>query len=262
MNRSTATLACLTCALLLALWHVGYIGSRALFDLRPAKAVANPRQPRMVALYLSDDMGFHAGLGPLIADRLTRRGIPVVAENSLRFFRTRRTPEEAGAMIAQGLRRAIAVDPGARLLLLGQSFGADIIAPSLPYVPTALRRRIAFIGLIVPGATRQWRASPSDIFSFNEPEEDATTAARRLSWAPLLCIHGAEEAASLCPALRQPNVVQLRLPGGHALNHDADAVSAALLHAIAQSVGRRDAFYGFERLHAYKATLASIRAVK
>jgi type IV secretory pathway VirJ component len=237
MSRWTAALAGLACALLLALWHIGYVGNGALFDLHPAKTVANPHQPRMVALYLSGDMGFYAGLGPHIADRLTRSGIPVITENSLRFFRTRRTPEEAGAMIAQGLRRAIAVDPGARLLLLGQSLGADIIAPSLPYVPNALRRRIAFIGLIGPGATRQWRASPSDIFSFNEPEEDATTAARRLSWAPLLCIHGAEEVASLCPALRQPNVTRLQLPGGPALNHDADAVSAALLHAIARSIG-------------------------
>ncbi|RYM09927.1 AcvB/VirJ family lysyl-phosphatidylglycerol hydrolase [Sphingobium cupriresistens] len=240
INRSTAAVTGLIGALLLALWHIGYIGDGALFDLLPAKAASSPRQPRMVALYLSGDMGFHAGLGPRIADRLTRRGIPVVTENSLRFFRTHRTPEEAGAMIAQGLRRAIAVDPGARLLLLGQSFGADIIAPSLPYVPTTLRRQIVFIGLIAPGATRQWRASPSDILSFNEPKEDATTAARRLSWAPLLCIHRAKDAASLCPTLRQPNVTRLRLPRGHALDHDADAVSAALLQAIAQLVGGRD----------------------
>lgn len=241
MNRSTAALASLTCALLLALWHIGYIGNGALFDLRPAKAVAGPRQPRTVALYLSGDMGFYAGLGRYVADRLTRRGIPVITENSLRFFRTRRTPEEAGAMIAQGLRRAIALDPNARLLLLGQSFGADIIAPSLPYVPTALRRRIAFIGLIAPGATRQWRASPSAIFSFNEPKEDAATAARRLSWAPLLCVHGAEEADSLCPLLHQPNVSRLQLLGGHPLHHNADAVSDALLQAIGRSLGWRDA---------------------
>lgn len=237
MSRSTVALAGLTGALLLALWYIGYIGNGALFDTLPAKTPVRQHQQPMVALYLSGDMGFHAGLGPDVADRLTRQGIPVVAENSLHFFRTRRTPEEAGAMIADGLRRAIALNPDARLLLLGQSFGADVIAPSLPYVPTDLRRRIAFIGLIVPGATRQWRASPSEIFSFNEPEEDAVTAAQRLSWTPLLCIHGAEEAASLCPALRQPNVTRLELPGGHPLHHDADAVSAALLQGIGRAVG-------------------------
>lgn len=236
MKRTVRVLPALLTAVLLFLWHIGYIGG-ALFDVMPAtRSVPLPR--RAVALYLSGDMGFHAGLGPDVAERLTGRGIAVVAENSLHFFRARRTPEEAGAMIAEGLRRALRIDPHARLLLLGQSFGADVIAPSLPYVPLALRRRIAFIGLIVPGATRQWRASPSEIFSFSEPEEDSTTAAHRLSWAPLLCIYGAQERASLCPSLGQPNAVRVQLPGGHALSHDADAVSGALLHAIDRVLDR------------------------
>jgi type IV secretory pathway VirJ component len=221
---------------LLFLWHIGYVGG-ALFDVLPAKSTQQHR--RAVALYLSGDMGFHAGLGPDMAERLTQRGIAVVAENSLHFFRTRRTPEEAGAMITAGLRRALAIDPDAQLLLLGQSFGADVIAPSLPYVPVALRRRIAFIGLIVPGATRQWRASPSEIFSIGEPEEDSVTAARRLSWVPLLCIYGVAEGASLCPSLRQPNAVRMGLPGGHALAHDPDAVAAVLLPAVDQALASR-----------------------
>lgn len=219
-------------AVLLALWHIGYIGNGALFDVVPATGAARPPHQRTVALYLSGDMGFHAGLGPGIAERLARRGIDVVTENSLHFFRTRRTPEQTGAMIAQGLRRALTIDSGARLLLLGQSFGADMIAPSLPYVPESLRKRIAFVGLIVPGATRQWRASPSEIFSFGEPYENAVMAARRLSWVPLLCIHGAREAESLCPSLRQPNATLVELPGGHELHHDPDAASTVLLHAI------------------------------
>lgn len=223
-------------AVLLALWYIGYIGEGALFGVMPAKADAPAGHRHLVALYLSGDMGFHAGLGPGIADRLTRQGISVVTENSLHFFRTRRTPEQTGAMIAEGLRRALAMDPYARLLLLGQSFGADVIIPSLPYVPTALRRRITFVGLIVPGATREWRASPSEIFSIGEPEEDAVTAAQRLNWVPLLCVHGAEEEASLCPLLSQRNATLVRLPGGHALDHDADAASAALLRAIDRTV--------------------------
>ncbi|WP_340266066.1 AcvB/VirJ family lysyl-phosphatidylglycerol hydrolase [Sphingobium mellinum] len=230
MKAPGYTLLGLVGALLLALWHIGYFGGQ-LFQVLPATAPVPP-QRRAVALYLSGDMGFHAGLGPAIAQRLTRRGITVVTENSLNFFRVRRTPEETGAMIADGLRRALAVDPRARLLLIGQSFGADVIAPSLPYVPAELRRRIAFIGLIVPGATREWRASPSQIFSIWEPEENAITAAKRLSWVPLLCLHGEAEDDSLCPSLRQANATVVELPGGHALRHDAAAASGALLGAI------------------------------
>ncbi|WP_298401038.1 AcvB/VirJ family lysyl-phosphatidylglycerol hydrolase [Sphingobium sp.] len=227
----------LLAAALLFLWHIGYIGGRP-FDVMPARPGVSP-PAHTVALYLSGDMGFFSGLGPEMADRLNRRGITVVAENSLHFFRARRTPEEAGAMITDGLRRALAIDPDARLLLLGQSYGADVIAPSLPYIPFSLRRRIAFIGLIVPGAMRQWRASPSEIFSFWEPEEDSRTAARRLSWTPLLCIYGAQEPASLCPSLQQPNAVRVKLPGGHTLAHDPDAVGAVLLRAIDRVLARR-----------------------
>jgi type IV secretory pathway VirJ component len=105
-------------------------------------------------------------------------------------------------------------------------------------VPTALRKRIAFIGLVVPGATREWRASPSEIFSIAEPEEDAVTAARRLSWTPLLCIYGADERESLCPALVQPNATRVELPGGHQLGNDADRASAILMKAEERALSR------------------------
>jgi type IV secretory pathway VirJ component len=239
MTRANAAIGLVLVGLLLAIWHLGYIGG-PLFDVRFAKHTAMSSKPRAVALYLSGDMGFHAGLGPKIAGGLSENGVPVVGENSLFFFRTRRTPEETGAMIAQGLRRAMAVAPGAQLILIGQSFGADVVAPSLPYVPLALRRHIALVALIVPGATRQWRASPSEIFSFNEPEENAATAGRKLSWAPLLCIYGKEEETSLCPALSQANAVRLMLPGAHSLNHDPKPVRNALLHAIDRVLQRRN----------------------
>ncbi|NWK97572.1 type IV secretion system protein VirJ [Sphingobium lactosutens] len=234
MRRLVRPLFIMAGVLLLGLWYIGYIGG-TLFGVMPATAQASPH-PRAVALYLSGDMGFHAGLGPDIVERLNRHGISVITENSLHYFRTRRTPEETGAMIADGLRRAIAIDPAAPLLLLGQSFGADVIAPSLPYVPKPLRVRIAFVGLVVPGATRQWRASPTEIFSMGEPEEDAVVAAQRLSWVPLLCIHGREEPASLCPSLHQRNATRIALPGGHALDHDEEAASAVLLQAIDHSL--------------------------
>lgn len=240
MTRARILLPIIAVAVLLGFWHIGYLGG-ALFDILPGKPAERFSNAHVVSLYLSGDMGFHAGLGPKIAQRLTEEGMPVVGENSLNFFRVRRTPEETGAMIARGLRQALAFDSRARLILIGQSFGADVVAPSLPYVPIDLRRRITLIALIVPGATRQWRASPSEIFSYTEPEEDATVAARRLSWAPLLCIYGHDEKASLCPALRQPNAVRVMLPGAHSLDHDPGAVSTVLSGVIAKALDGKGA---------------------
>jgi len=64
---------------------------------------------------------------------------------------------------------------------------------------------------------------------------DALPTARQLRWTPLLCIHGIEEQASLCPLLDQPNLESVALPGGHPLHWDADAAYATLHGAIQQA---------------------------
>jgi type IV secretory pathway VirJ component len=230
MTRFAGVMAA-AAALLLSLWHIGYIGGADFVRVR-VKNASKPVGQHLVALYLSGDMGPGWGIDSAIADQLAARGVQVVSGNSLHFFRIRRTPEETGAMIVQGLRRALALDPGARLLLIGESFGADVIAPSLPYVPGSLRRRIALVALIGPGLTRQWRASPAGLLSLGEPQEDAVTAARRLSWTPLLCVRAARDTASLCPLLRQANAVTISHPGDHLRREDAIAVSAALMNGV------------------------------
>ena len=72
------------------------------------------------------------------------------------------------------------------------------------------------------------------IFTFAMAEADALPTARKLDWAPLLCVHGQEEAASLCPLLHQPNVQTVALPGGHPLHHDVDALYHILHAAFAR----------------------------
>jgi type IV secretory pathway VirJ component len=90
------------------------------------------------------------------------------------------------------------------------------------------------VALVVPGATVEYRASPGEMFTFAMTEADALPTARKLDWAPLLCVHGQEEAASLCPLLHQPNVQTVALPGGHPLHHDVDALYHVLHAAFAR----------------------------
>ncbi len=89
--------------------------------------------------------------------------------------------------------------------------------------------------LVVPGATVEYRASPSEILTFAMPEADAMPTARKLDWVPMLCLYGREEPASLCPLLHQPNAQVIGMAGGHPLHYDGDGVYAHIAAAMARA---------------------------
>lgn len=211
--------------------HLGYFGGPVYRDL-PATAAAPPALKGTVAVLMSGDLGFNIGMGPDVAKRLRADGIPVVGVNSLTAFRHTRTPEQVQALVTDAARHALAFAHADRLILIGQSFGADMLHVGLTALPSDLRARVRLVALVVPGATVQFRASPSDILTMHIATKDALPTARLLDWSPVLCIHGEKEADSLCPLLTGPRVQTVALPGGHALRRDAGAVHAVLIDAI------------------------------
>jgi type IV secretory pathway VirJ component len=208
--------------------YIGYFGGPVFTDV-PARG---PRRLTTAAVLLSGDMGFRMGMGPKIADRLAAAGMPVTGVNSLTFFRVRRTPPQTAAMLADAIRHALAQPGVTRVALIGQSFGADALQVGLAGLDPALRSRILFVGLVVPGDTVFYRASPSELFNLEPPDAEALATAQKLDWVPTLCIQGREETTSLCDDWRLPNVTSLALPGGHHLHDDVDAVASALLHSL------------------------------
>jgi type IV secretory pathway VirJ component len=151
-----------------------------------------------------------------------------VAVNTLTYLRRTRTPADITSLIARAEQRALRLGHTDRVVLIGQSFGADMLHVGLIGLPASLRAKITRIALIVPEDTVQFRASPSEIFDLFTPTTAALPTARRLTWAPVLCVQGAEEADSLCPLLTQANVRRVALPGGHPLHRDADALYTSL----------------------------------
>ncbi|MEC3912420.1 AcvB/VirJ family lysyl-phosphatidylglycerol hydrolase [Sphingobium sp. CR2-8] len=222
------------CALLVVIllkfaW-LGYLGGDLFTPMRPFHYQPRPGAP--VAILWSGDMGFRVGMGPRVAARLVTDGVPVVGVNSLSYFRKTRTAADATALLEKAIGQAHAINPQARLLLIGQSYGADMLHVALDGLPRADRASVGLVALVVPGATVEYRASPAEIFTFAMAESDALPTARQLTWTPLLCIQGREETASLCPLLHQRNAEAVALPGGHRLNSDVDAVYGTLRAAM------------------------------
>lgn len=190
-----------------------------------------PNAP-IAAVLVSGDMGLAAGFGHRIAERLERAGVSVLGVNAPAYFLNYRTPDEIGDLIERAARRALADRPKARLVLIGQSFGADVLPVGVNRLPPDLRRRLTLVALIVPTRAAYYAISPAEYFGLGTPDALTVIGASAMRDVPVLCIRGEREAESLCPELSGPNVRRIALPGGHMLNRDADRLFAALRPAI------------------------------
>ena len=210
------------------------------FTRFPAKGAAQP----ILVLSLSGDMGLRYGMGGVIARALSADGIEVMGVNSPVLFRKRRTAAQVDAVIADLVRRAEAEMGSRKLVLLGQSYGADMLQTGLAHLPVQLRAPIAAVVLVVPGEAAFFRSDPSGLAYMGRPDSVGITTARRIDWVPITCIYGVREPDSLCPLLKRPNVRVVALPGGHYLHHEDAAlvahVEAALHAAPPASHGGRD----------------------
>jgi type IV secretory pathway VirJ component len=227
-RRMVMSAALLAGSLLLAFAAFLYF-SRPLFtDISPAR----PRG-RFAAVIVSGDMGFRTGMSPLIAARLAEAGVPVTGVNSLGFAIQSRTAAQISNMLAVVIEHVLARSGRKRVILIGQSYGADLVHQGVPKLPAALRSKLAGVVLVVPTRTIYDSISPLEFFEWRAPDADALTTARTLSWLPVICIYGARERDSICPPLNSPNVRRVRLPGDHYLNHDPDRLFAAIARSVA-----------------------------
>nr|WP_299912679.1 AcvB/VirJ family lysyl-phosphatidylglycerol hydrolase [Sphingomonas bacterium] len=191
-----------------------------------------PGRTRVAALYFSGDMGLRFGMGPHVTQALAARHIPVMGVSSPAIFARRRTRAEVDAVVAGAVRDALAHAHADRLVLIGQSFGSDIIGTGVADLPADLRGRIAAIVLVVPGQTVFFRADPTSLTYRGTPDGQAIDSMRTVSWAPVVCIYGQRETDSLCPLLAGPRVQRVPLPGGHFLANDSARLIATILASL------------------------------
>lgn len=187
----------------------------------------------VAVVMISGDMGFRAGIAAKVAARIAQQGYLVFGINSFAVFRQPRRPEQI-SLVVRGIMTKALQTGARRVILVGQSYGADMLHVAMAYMPPAERPRVAMIALVVPTDTVYYRVSLGEFLEWTAPDAAAIETAKRLDWAPLLCIRGREEQDSLCPKLTQRNVHKVILPGGHPLHHDADAVARTLLGAFSR----------------------------
>lgn len=189
-------------------------------------------------VFFSGDTGLRRwSVGGRVAQQLARAGYSVTGVDTLAAFSQRQTLDQTTQLLERAIQRALDRNPGVPVVLVGQSFGSDLLPVAIDRLPPDVRGTINQIILIVPGTHAYLQVSLGEISGVAPPDVDLVPLARQLADIPLTCIYGVEETDSLCPVFRGPQARSIGLPGGHALHRDSDAVFAVVARALATSPG-------------------------
>lgn len=200
---------------------------------------AAPRLDTMAVIYSGD--GGWRDIDSEVGGALQAHGIPVVGLDSLRYFWSKREPRET----ADDLSRII--DTYSRewnvkhVLLIGYSFGADVVPATYNLLPDDSKARIAQITLMALSNEANYEISVEGWFggSGGAPAGNPVDDVAKIDPAKIQCIYGKDETEDTCPTLKAKGVEVVGIDGGHHFDGDYEAMAQRIMDALQRRLGRR-----------------------
>jgi type IV secretory pathway VirJ component len=195
----------------------------------PARPGTATRNADTMAVLYSGDGGW-VGLDRDVAGQLAAAGIPVVGMDSLSYFWSARTPRGAGADLSRIVSRFSARWHRPRVLLVGYSFGADVMPYMIANMAPAARARIAGVTLLGLSPSADFQFHLTSWLDISSGDSLPTVpAVARLSGLPVRCVRGAQESDSACAALPRNSATVVVVPGGHHFDRNAPLLARIIL---------------------------------
>jgi type IV secretory pathway VirJ component len=198
----------------------------------PLIEYAVDRPGPVLAVIYSGDGGWR-DLDKDIGEALSKSGIPVVGVDCLRYFWQRKTPDALAADLA-----AIVRSYGARwktpdVVLIGYSFGADVLPFAVNRLPADVRPHVRQLSLLGLEATAAFEFSVTGWLGVGADDDvPVLPELRRIDPGLVQCFYGEDEDDSLCrdDTLRGAEIV--RTTGGHHFDGDYDALAARIVGGL------------------------------
>ncbi len=195
----------------------------------PAKSQAGSQGGKTLAVILSGDGGW-ASIDKDVAGALVAKGIPVVGWNSLQYFWKAKPPEVAAKDLERILRHYLAAWNKEEVLLIGYSFGADVLPFFTNRLPADLLGKVRLLALLGPGKVADFEFHVTDWLGGGSKGQPVLPEVRKLAGhPPVLCLYGSKEDDSLCPLISAPFGKAQVLPGAHHFGGDYDVLAALIL---------------------------------
>ena len=185
-----------------------------------------------LAVLLTGDGGW-AEIDQGIAGALAARGVPVLGWSSLEYYWSPRTPEGAARDLEGILRHQLAAKQKSRIILVGFSFGADVLPFLAARLPEDLRSKVAGIALVSLSPLAQFEFHVTGwLGGHGDPNFPTAPEVAKLKGLSVLCLQGEDDGDSACRALPKDIARTVVLRGGHHLGGDYAKVGALIMESV------------------------------
>lgn len=191
----------------------------------PASRTADRRE---MAIIVTGDGGW-AELDKSVAAGLAAAGIPTVGLSSLRYFWTPRTPEAAAADLARIITHYGAAWRTDHVILVGYSFGADVLPFLVTRLEPAARAKVTRVALLGLGTTATFEFHVAEwVGQSRGPEYPTVPEVERLT-VPVTCVQGRGEEESACGEIRNARARVATVGEGHHFSGEYPRLVDAIL---------------------------------
>ncbi|MGC2491681.1 virulence factor family protein [Candidatus Binatus sp.] len=185
---------------------------------------------KLMAVLLSGDGGWR-DLDKTIAEDLQQQGVPVVGLDTLRYFWSKKTPQQTADVVAALIQTFMTKWHADKVALVGYSFGADVMPFAYNLLPPSLRDHVVLISLLGLSKSadfeisiRGWLGEP--------PGSDALPVLPQATKIPphlIQCFYGQDETDTACPQLAQLGAETFRRNGAHHYDGNYGPLADAIL---------------------------------
>jgi type IV secretory pathway VirJ component len=193
---------------------------------------AKPAMNTMAVIFSGD--GGWRDLDSEVGGYLQSQGIPTIGLDSLRYFWSERSPQATAddlAKIIEYYRRQWGVQ---NVLLVGYSFGADVLPATYNLLPAEDRARVKQITLLGLSHEVDYEISVTGWLGVAGDGKggDPMTDIVKIDPKLIQCVYGTDEDDDPCPTLKDKGVEVVPIEGGHHFDENYQALGKRIRDSL------------------------------
>ena len=197
----------------------------------PMKEWEASAHTKPLVFYISGDGGLNRFSNELCT-AINKEGFDVDAMDSKSYFWSQKTPARTAEDISDFLSKKIARRPNQQIVLIGYSFGADVLPFVLNRLPKNIADKIKVSFLMASSGSTDFVIHIADLFGSGKRRGmDVLSEVNKISNKKIVILNSSDDKQLNAGKITIKHITEV-LPGGHHFDGDIDEIVKAIVKYI------------------------------